>query len=90
MQGHHQLEAGQSIERKTTVYRLEVGESAVLEGPGGTITLNDAGIAIDGVALRFKGKLDLTGSGSGNPLSSGGEPNEGKPGEQSWSWRFTH
>ncbi len=79
VQGHHKLSAGQSIERQTRLYQLEVGESAVLRGPGGTITLSDDGVTLAGVAIRFKGPLTQEPHGIGHPFAIIGNPAPGSP-----------
>ncbi|MDH0091475.1 hypothetical protein N7373_08465, partial [Achromobacter mucicolens] len=66
--GTHRLEAGQRIERRTTHYQLQAGDCAVIEGPGGSITIDSAGITLDGIAIKVKGPLQQTLGGSRNLL----------------------
>lgn len=79
VQGHHRLEAVQAIERQTTVYRLQTRERIVLQSPGGSITLDDSGITLEGAAINIKGPLSQTGSGGGSPLNLDGTPNLDEP-----------
>jgi type VI secretion system secreted protein VgrG len=78
VQGRYTLSAGKSIEQQTQRYELQAGERAVIRGPGGTITLDDSGITIDAVAIRFKGPLQGGGDGKGNEFSFVGNPNAGQ------------
>lgn len=79
IQGHHRIEAGQAIERATTVYRLQTRERIVLQSPGGSITLDEGGITLDGVAVNIKGPLNQRGSGAGVALNIDGTPNADEP-----------
>ncbi|RQP52722.1 hypothetical protein DF159_29320 [Burkholderia ubonensis] len=62
------MEAGRRIERRTFRYQLQVGECAVLEGPGGSITIDSSGITLDAIAIRFKGPIQQQTGGKGNLL----------------------
>ncbi|CAD5108263.1 hypothetical protein PSEWESI4_02548 [Pseudomonas carbonaria] len=77
VQGHHQLEAGQSIERRTSRYDLQAGECVVITSPGGAIVINDAGITLEGSSILLKGPVSRENGGSGNPFSIAGDPDEG-------------
>lgn len=66
--GTHRLEAGQRIERRTMHYHLQTGDRAVIEGPGGSITLDSSGITLDGIAIKLKGPVQQIPDGSGNLL----------------------
>jgi type VI secretion system secreted protein VgrG len=79
VQGHDKLSAGQSIERQTQRYKLQAGERAVIRGPGGSITLDDSGITIEGLLIRFKGTLAQNNGGIGHALPLDGHPAEGLP-----------
>ncbi|WP_321854208.1 type VI secretion system Vgr family protein, partial [Paraburkholderia tropica] len=48
VQGHHKLSAGQSIERQTQKFQLQASQNVVIRGPGGTITIDSAGVTIEG------------------------------------------
>ncbi|GAB2812456.1 type VI secretion system Vgr family protein [Dyella kyungheensis] len=77
VQGHHKLSAGQSIERKTQRYQLQAGDRAVFRGPGGSITLSDDGIAIEGLLIRFKGPLQQQNHAEGHSFAIQGHPQIG-------------
>ncbi|HTV87151.1 MAG TPA: type VI secretion system tip protein TssI/VgrG [Dyella sp.] len=77
VQGHHKLSAGKSIERQTQRYQLQAGEVAVIRGPGGTIRIDDGGITLEGVAIHFKGPVQMQGEGTGNLFGIRGTPNVG-------------
>ncbi|CAD5110608.1 hypothetical protein PSEWESI4_04931 [Pseudomonas carbonaria] len=79
MQGHHQLEAGQSIERRTTRYHLKTAGSLRLSAPGGSITIDGSGITFDGATIRLKGPLSRQDGGSANPFAIVGTPASSKP-----------
>ncbi|MBN3856038.1 type VI secretion system tip protein VgrG [Paraburkholderia sp. Ac-20340] len=77
VQGHHRLSAGQSIRDQTQHFELKAGDRAVFRGPGGSITVDDGGITIEGIAITFKGPLEGGGEGKGNVFSFNGQPNAG-------------
>ncbi|MFD4841072.1 type VI secretion system tip protein VgrG, partial [Achromobacter sp. NPDC058515] len=77
VQGHHQLTAGQSIERKTLRYDLQASDKVVLKGPGGTITIDSGGITLEGIAIKLKGPMSQSG-GAGNQLSIKGVAEQGR------------
>ncbi len=77
VQGHHRLGAGQSIEEQTQHFELKAGERAVFRGPGGSITVDDSGITIEGVAIKFKGPLSQNNEGIGQAPHVEGNPFEG-------------
>jgi len=79
VQGHHRIEAGQSIERRTQRYELKSSSSVVIKGPGGSITIDESGITLDGIAIRFKGAVNHSSSGNNNPFAVVGTPASGKP-----------
>ncbi|GAB2801931.1 type VI secretion system tip protein TssI/VgrG [Dyella kyungheensis] len=79
VQGHHKLTAGQSIERQTQRYQLQTGERVVLQGPGGSITIDGSGITIEGTVIKLKGPVQQRGPGVGNPFAIKGAPAAGKP-----------
>lgn len=87
--GHSELQAGQAIRQRSRVVLLQAGDVFRLRGPGGTITLHDGGITLDGIAITFKGPMRQQGGGKGNSLSIDGAPEEGLPLDESWQWRFT-
>ncbi|WP_020202195.1 type VI secretion system Vgr family protein [Cupriavidus sp. WS] len=77
VQGHAYLQAGQEIRHLTKTYRIQVEDEFVIEGPGGTLRINRAGISLNGVALDFKGSLQLKTGGSGNGHGVAGSPAPG-------------
>ncbi|WP_415493102.1 bacteriophage T4 gp5 trimerisation domain-containing protein [Burkholderia ubonensis] len=79
VQGRAELEAGQAIRQRTKVVELQAGEVFRLRGPGGTITLDDSGITLDAVVIRFKGPLAGGGAGRGNRFGIDGNPLPGAP-----------
>jgi hypothetical protein len=82
VQGHHQLRAGQSIERKTQRYELHVSDMIVLRSAGGTLTLDGSGITLEGVAVHIKGgSVSMQAGGAGQALGIAGVPYEGVPGD---------
>ena len=72
--GHAHLQAGQDIVHRTKKYRIQVEEEFVLEGPGGTLTINGEGIFLSGFALDFKGPMKVASNGSGNGHGVAGSP----------------
>ncbi|WP_414142994.1 bacteriophage T4 gp5 trimerisation domain-containing protein, partial [Burkholderia cepacia] len=77
--GRAELEAGQAIRHRTKVVELHAGEVIRVRGPGGTITLDDSGITLDAVVIRFKGPLTADSVGRGNRLGIDGNPLPGEP-----------
>ncbi|OAI84662.1 Rhs element Vgr protein [Pseudomonas putida] len=77
VQGHAYLDAMQEIRHRTKTYRIQVEDEFVLEGPGGTFRINRTGIFLNGVALDFKGPMQLTTGGSGTSHMVTGVSKEG-------------
>ncbi|WP_081076213.1 type VI secretion system Vgr family protein [Burkholderia cepacia] len=77
--GHAELEAGQAIRHRTKIVELRAGDVLRLRGPGGTITLDDSGITIEAITIRFKGPLQQSNVGIGHALSLDGHPVDGLP-----------
>lgn len=69
MEGNALLEAGKSIIQRSRVVELQAGEVFRLYGPGGTITLHDGGITLEGIAIALKGPMRVQPGGSGHALS---------------------
>ncbi|ULU23935.1 type VI secretion system Vgr family protein [Dyella terrae] len=80
VQGHHKLSAGQSIQRQTQHYELQAGEVATIRGPGGSITIDDSGVTLEGLAIRLKGPIVREG-GKGNVWGIHGVPHVAQPGD---------
>lgn len=78
VQGHHQLRAGQSIVRRTRLYTLQSSDRVVIKGPGGTVSIDNSGITLDGVAVKLKGSVSQE-SGRGGALDLQGVPLLGRP-----------
>ena len=77
--GRHDVEAGERIVQRTKVIQLESSERTVIRGPGATLTIDEAGITLEGLSIRFKGPVIIE---SGSPASVAvprGVPVEGLP-----------
>ncbi|WP_244846757.1 type VI secretion system Vgr family protein [Caballeronia sp. SL2Y3] len=79
VQGRYRLITGQRIERQTQKYLLQAADRAVIQGPGGTITLDNSGVTIEGMAIRFKGPVSIGDGGVGHAKAVDGNPAEGLP-----------
>ncbi|CAG9226210.1 VgrG protein [Paraburkholderia tropica] len=79
VQGHDRLTAGQSIQEQTQHFELKAGERAVFRGPGGSITVDDSGVTIEGIAIKFKGPMAQSNSGVGHATTVEGNPVDGLP-----------
>ncbi|WP_445432953.1 bacteriophage T4 gp5 trimerisation domain-containing protein, partial [Burkholderia aenigmatica] len=69
VQGRIDVEAGLAITTRTKVIELQAGDVFRLRGPGGTITLDDCGVELEGVAIRMKGPMTQNSSGAGQVFS---------------------
>ncbi|MFK1566618.1 bacteriophage T4 gp5 trimerization domain-containing protein, partial [Pseudomonas aeruginosa] len=85
--GHAHLRVGQEIVHRTKRYRIQVEDEYVVEGPGGTLTINRAGIFLNGIALDFKGPLNLATGGSGKAHNVTGSPLAGLAMDRSCAMR---
>ncbi|WP_324832180.1 type VI secretion system Vgr family protein [Pseudomonas saxonica] len=56
---NYQLSAGQTIEQKTACYEVKAGQRIVFKAPGGTLTLDETGITLDGIIINIKGPVDM-------------------------------
>ena len=79
VEGHAYLQAGQEIRHQTKVYRIQVEEEIVLEGPGGALHINRSGITLNGVAIHVKGPMSQQSSGKESALALAAEPEAGGP-----------
>jgi type VI secretion system secreted protein VgrG len=79
VQGHHQLDAGQAIRRKTRLYQLQAGDTAEIVGPAGKITLDSTGITLEAVRITFKGPVQSESGWVKNALDLRSKINEGDP-----------
>lgn len=51
------------------LYQMQAGDRAVLEGPGGSITIDGSGITLDAVAINIKGPMKQASGGKNNMLN---------------------
>ncbi|MGF6591812.1 type VI secretion system Vgr family protein, partial [Pseudomonas sp. 2835] len=79
IQGFQHITAAQGIEASTTVHQLHASQSLVLQGPGGSITLDANGITLRGVAIYLKGPTELTPPGQGQSFDLAGTAATGEP-----------
>ncbi|MCJ7957065.1 MAG: type VI secretion system tip protein VgrG [Pseudomonas sp.] len=61
VQSHYRLAVGKAIEQKTTYYEVKAGQRIVFKAPGGTLTLDERGITLDGILITIKGQVDMSG-----------------------------
>jgi type VI secretion system secreted protein VgrG len=66
VQGHYRLAAGTSIEQKTACYEVKAGQRIVFKAPGGTLTLDERGITLDGILINMKGQVETSGAANTN------------------------
>ncbi|MBT2793216.1 type VI secretion system Vgr family protein [Paraburkholderia strydomiana] len=79
VQGHHQIDAGQAIRRKTRLYQLQAGDTAEIVGPAGKITLDSTGITLEAVRITFKGPVQSESGWVKNALDLRSKITEGDP-----------
>ncbi|TLP52672.1 MULTISPECIES: bacteriophage T4 gp5 trimerisation domain-containing protein, partial [Pseudomonas] len=79
VEGHAELEAGLEIRRRTRRYDLRTAEAVIIQGPGGSIRIDDTGITLDSPTIHINGVLLQSASGSSNPFSISSAPITGKP-----------
>ena len=79
VEGHAELEAGLEIRRRTRRYDLRTAEAVIIQGPGGSIRIDDKGITLDSPTIHINGVLLQSPSGSTNPFSISSAPITGKP-----------
>ncbi|WLG93451.1 type VI secretion system Vgr family protein [Pseudomonas sp. FP198] len=79
VQGFQQVSVGKGIGTKTTIYQLQASDSLVLQGPGGSITLDANGITFSGIAIYLKGPVRQIANGTGHSLALSGVPASGEP-----------
>jgi type VI secretion system secreted protein VgrG len=79
VQGRHKLIAGQSIERQTQRYRLRAGDKFVIQGPGGTITIDESGVTLEAIQIRLKGPLQLSDGNGSERFHLASEVTDGLP-----------
>ncbi|WP_139670232.1 type VI secretion system Vgr family protein [Pseudomonas sp. F16(2018)] len=79
VEGHAELEAGLEIRRRTRRYDLRTAEAVIIQGPGGSIRIDDKGITLDSPTIHINGVLLQSPSGSTNHFSISSAPITGKP-----------
>ncbi|MDZ3992506.1 type VI secretion system Vgr family protein [Pseudomonas sp. Teo4] len=79
VEGHAELEAKAQIRRRTRLYNLQAAESLLIQGPGGSIRIDDAGITLDSPNVRIRGQLLQKTGGETNPFSISSTPAKGNP-----------
>ncbi|KER72675.1 hypothetical protein HR51_08685 [Burkholderia cepacia] len=79
VQGRHQIEAGQAIERKTRIYQLQAGDKAEIIDPAGKITLDGEGVTIEGVRIKLMGPVQTETGWVKNALDVRSDVNKGDP-----------
>ncbi len=72
VEGHSELQAGQSIVHRTKDYELHAGDQLEIKGPGGTIRIDGSGITLNGINIQFTGPLNVAKKGSGNAIDMAG------------------
>ncbi len=55
--GRHEIEAAERIRQRTREHHVEAADRIVIRGPGGTITIDDSGITLDGILIEMKGPV---------------------------------
>ncbi|MGE8394805.1 MAG: bacteriophage T4 gp5 trimerization domain-containing protein, partial [Pseudomonas sp.] len=76
--GQHHLSAGQGMQRTTTTYQLQASERLVIQGPGGSLTIDAQGIHLNGLAITLQGPVQMTAPGSAQPFSLQLSPEAGQ------------
>ncbi|MFF7066162.1 type VI secretion system tip protein TssI/VgrG [Pseudomonas sp. NPDC008258] len=79
VEGHAELEARGDIRRRTRLYELRTSEAVVLQGPGGSIRIDETGITLDSPTIRINGQLLKAADGTSHPFSLSSAPVPGKP-----------
>ncbi|AAN68222.1 MULTISPECIES: type VI secretion system Vgr family protein [Pseudomonas] len=79
VEGHAELEARGDIRRRTRRYELRASEAVVIQGPGGSIRIDETGITLDSPTIRITGQMLKSANGTTSPFSISSAPNTGKP-----------
>ena len=79
VEGHAELEARGDIRRRTRRYELRASEAVVIQGPGGSIRIDETGITLDSPTIRITGQMLKSADGTTSPFSISSAPNTGKP-----------
>ncbi len=79
VKGHAVLEARGAIRRRTACYELRTSEAVVLQGPGGSIRIDETGITLDSPTIRINGQILKTAAGTASPFTINSAPATGQP-----------
>ncbi|MGJ7550853.1 type VI secretion system tip protein TssI/VgrG, partial [Pseudomonas alloputida] len=79
IEGHAELEARTEIRRRTQRYDLRAAETLVIQGPGGSIRIDESGITLDSPTIRLNGAVHQTLGGSTHAFTLNGAPVSGAP-----------
>lgn len=79
VEGHAELEASLEIRRRTRRYDLRSMETVLIQGPGGSIRIDETGITLDGSTIHINGQLIKSPGGNTNPFSIASDFVSGKP-----------
>ncbi|MBC3466680.1 type VI secretion system tip protein TssI/VgrG [Pseudomonas sp. RW10S2] len=79
VEGHAELEARIEIRRRTRRYELRSTETVLIQGPGGSIRIDETGITLDGSTIHINGQLLKSPGGNTNPFSIASDFFSGKP-----------
>lgn len=79
VQGRAELEAGALIGRRTQRYELRAAQTVTIQGPGGSIRIDETGITLEGLLVRINGELLVTAAAGSNPLPMPSAPGAAKP-----------
>ncbi|AYG44698.1 type VI secretion system tip protein VgrG [Pseudomonas sp. Leaf58] len=79
VEGDAELEARGEIRRRTRRYELHTAEAVIIQGPGGSIQIDETGITLDSPTIRINGQLLKSADGASNLFSISGAADSGKP-----------
>ncbi|MCX2890159.1 type VI secretion system tip protein TssI/VgrG [Pseudomonas sp. DCB_BI] len=79
VEGDAELEARGAIRRRSRRYELHTAEAVIIQGPGGSIQIDETGITLDGPTIRINGQLLQTPAGASSLFSLSGAPVNGRP-----------
>lgn len=79
VEGHAELEARGEIRRRTRRYELRTAEAVIIQGPGGSIRIDETGITLDSPTIRINGQMLKSADGATNLFSISGAPVNGNP-----------
>lgn len=79
VEGHAELEARGEIRRRTRRYELRTAEAVIIQGPGGSIQIDETGITLDSPTIRINGQMLKSADGATNLFSISGAPVNGNP-----------